>query len=293
MLLQERMKQYPFSNSERIIIEFILEKQDQIKDYSIKMIADETYTSPSTLIRISKKLGFNGYNDLKKAYLTEVEYINNHFNDIDANFPFNQQDNIMTIASKLTNLHIESAKDTLSLIEHDSLQKAVKILNRSIGVRIFGSSNINFIGEEFAFKLNRINKRADISIVQDLMFHDAAMMTNKECALCISYSGETVHVLQACKTLIENNIPIIAITSVGDNRLSNMADVTLHITTREKSYTKIGGFSSLESISLVLNILYSCLFSINYNNNLDYKLKMSKRIEITRSTDNEIIDDND
>lgn len=54
MLLQEQMKTYPFSNSERIIVDYILQKQDEIKDYSTKMIADETYTSPSTLIRISK-----------------------------------------------------------------------------------------------------------------------------------------------------------------------------------------------------------------------------------------------
>ena len=54
MLLQERMKIYPFSNSERIIIHYILEKKELIEDYSTKMIADETYTSPSTLIRISK-----------------------------------------------------------------------------------------------------------------------------------------------------------------------------------------------------------------------------------------------
>lgn len=47
--------------------------------------------------------------------------------------------------------------------------------------------------------------------------------------------------------------------------------------------------SSLESISIILDTLYSCLFSLNYQANLDYKLKMSKRIEITRSINNEII----
>lgn len=289
MLLKERMMNYPFSNSERIIVDYILEKQHEIKDYSTKMIADETYTSPSTLIRISKKLGFNGWNDFKMAYLEEVDYINKHFQDIDPNFPFTNQDTIMTIASKIANLHAESAKDTLSLMQHDALQKAVQILRRCKEVRVFAISNLNYVGEEFVFKLNRIQKKASISLVQDLMFHDAAMMETTECAICISYSGETPHILQVAATLKENNVPIIAITSVGNNRLSDMANVTLHISTREKSYSKIGGFVSLESISIVLNTLYSCLFSLNYQANLDYKLKISNRIEITRSIDNTII----
>lgn len=289
MLLKDRMNDYPFSHSERIIVDYILDKQNEIKDYSTKMIADETYTSPSTLIRISKKLGFQGWNDFKDAYLNEVDYLNKHFQDIDPNFPFTNQDTIMNIASKIANLHAESAKDTLSLIHHDALQKAVQILRRSQEVRIFAISNLNYVGEEFVFKLNRIQKKASISLVQDLMFHDAAMMKDDECAICISYSGETPHILQVANTLKENHVPIIAITSIGDNHLSDIANVTLHISTREKSFSKIAGFVSLESISIILDTLYSCLFSLNYQANLDYKLKMSKRIEITRSIDNEII----
>ena len=42
MLLQEQMKQNVFSYNERAIINFILEKQEKIKDYSTKMIGDET-----------------------------------------------------------------------------------------------------------------------------------------------------------------------------------------------------------------------------------------------------------
>ena len=54
MLLQEEMKQIPFSNSERVIIDFILDKQEEIRDYSTSQVAKETFTSPSTLVRISR-----------------------------------------------------------------------------------------------------------------------------------------------------------------------------------------------------------------------------------------------
>lgn len=291
MLLQEQMKQDIFSYNERTIIDFILEKQEKIKNYSTKMIGDETYTAPSTVIRIAHKLGFQGWSDLKEAYLDEVIYLNNHFQEIDPNYPFTNQDTMMQIAHKITQLHIESAKDTASLIHHDSLQKAIQILRKANVVKVFAIANLNFIGEEFVFKLNRIHKKAYIEPAQDNQFQDAIMTTNDECAICLSYSGETPTLLKTANFLRENKVPIIAITSFGKNSLSDLATVTLNVSTREKSFSKIAGFTSLESMNIVLNILYSCLFSLNYQANLDYKINVAKRVELNREIDNEIIEE--
>lgn len=289
MLLREQMKHIHFSNSETIIIDYILEKNELIKNYSIKTIAKETYTSPSTMIRISKKLGFSGWNEFKEAFIEETEYLKRHFTDIDANIPFTDKDTIMKIASKIVNLHQESVMDTLSLIQHDNLQRAVQILKRSRNIHVFAIANLNYAGEEFVFKLNRIHKNAYINPTQDNMFQNALMATQDECAVCISYSGETPTLLKTAHFLKRNQVPIIAITSLGTNSLSTIADVTLNITTREKSFSKIANFSSLASINIILDILYSCLFSLNYQKNLDYKLKIAKEIETNRIIDNEII----
>lgn len=112
MLLIEKMKQYPFSSSERTIVDFILEKQEDIKDYTTKAIAKETYTSPSVLVRIAKKLGYQGYNEFKEDYLKEVYYLHSHFEKIDANYPFTEKDNTMTVAGKIASVYEESARDT-------------------------------------------------------------------------------------------------------------------------------------------------------------------------------------
>ena len=291
MLLQEEMKQFPFSNSERVIIDFILDKQEEIRDYSTSQIAKETFTSPSTLVRISKKLGFDGWISFKEAFLDEVNYLNYHFKDIDANFPFDPHDSIMNIAAKIVNLHIESAKDTLSLIEHDSLQQAVQLINKSERVQIFAIGNLNYIAQEFVLRLRRIKKNAMIYPLQGVMSHDAAMLTKKDCAICISYSGETPMLLNITHYLVDNEVPIISLTSIGNNRLSSLSDISMHITTREKSYRKIASYSSMESITILLDVLYSCLFNLNYQENLDYKLSIASKVENNRMIENKIIDD--
>lgn len=46
MLLQDKMRHTKFSTSEQIVVDFMLEQQEHLKDYSTTMIAQETYTSP-------------------------------------------------------------------------------------------------------------------------------------------------------------------------------------------------------------------------------------------------------
>lgn len=290
MLLQEKMKSLKFSPSEQIVIDFILDKQELIESYSTTMIAGETYTSPSILVRISKKLGFSGFIELKKAFIEEVVYLRKSFKNINANAPFNKNDSFFDIANKITQLKIESLNDTLSLISRDSLQKAINIMENSKSVKVFAISNLTFQAEEFVFKLRHIGKKSETYTISNTMYQEACMAEKTDCAVCISYSGESHELLKTAEYLKDNSVPIIAITSIGENSLSKLSDVTLNVTTREKSYSKIAGFSSLESISLVLDILYSCYFNTDYKKHYDYKIKLSQDTEL-RKIDNKIVQD--
>lgn len=291
MLLRDQMKEYPFSNTERIIVDFILEKNENIRNYSTNKIAKETYTSPSLLVRIANKLGFNGWSEFKEAYLKEVDYLNNHFVNLNANIPFQANDTIMSISRKISKLHSESIDDTLSLIEHDSLQKAVSLVNRASKIQLFAVSNMNFLAMNFAFKLQRIGIDARCDAVSENMFQNAHMMQQNECAILLSYSGQTVAMLKVANILKSKKIPFLSITSIGNNDLSKLSDVVLHVSTREKSYSKIGPFSSEASFCLILDCLYSCLFSLKYNQNWEYKVNTARAIETGRVISNPIIDE--
>lgn len=290
MLLQEKMNDLKFSPSERIVVDFILDKQELISDYSTTMIAGETYTSPSILVRISKKLGFGGFNEFKRAFLEEVIYLKKNFQDLDANTPFKRRDSFMDIANKITVLKQQSLSDTLSLIHHDSLHKAVRIIEKSDIVKVFAITNLTFLAEEFVYKLRRIGKKAETYSISNMMYQEAAMTKPCDCAVCISYSGESGELINTTTLLKTNDVPVIAVTSIGENSLSKTADVTLNTATREKSYSKIAGFSSIESISLILDILYSCYFNIDYDKNYEYKINLAKSTEV-RQIDNKIIQD--
>ncbi|MBQ0066193.1 MAG: MurR/RpiR family transcriptional regulator, partial [Firmicutes bacterium] len=275
MLIREKFETHSFSNTERLIIDFILEKRFEIKEMTTKDIANATFSSPSTLIRIAHKMEFSGWNELKEAYLKEEEYLASHFNEIDANMPFTAQDSLVSISNKIARLKEESIEDTLSLIDYENLQKAIDLIEKSSGIQIFAISNNINLAKEFQHNMSRLQKRVDLMSSQGEYTYAAMNMDPTMCAILISYSGETTILANVSKILNARKIPYIAITNIGDNTISNNSDVTLRITTREKMYSKIANYSTSTSISYLLDVLYSCIFAQDYEKNLKLKMRNS------------------
>lgn len=274
------------SKSEEVLAKYILDQKENIEKLSTKDLANATYTSPSTAIRLSQKLGFSGWNELKEKYLEELNYLNQHFSNIDSNFPFQSSDTLMNVASKIGNLASESIEDTLSLLKNEDLNKAVTLLDKAQIINVFGISNSLLMAFDFKHKMMRINRHVDILSLPGEQAYVAANSSPNDCAILISYSGEVHETLQIAKILRKNKTPIISLTSIGENTLKDFSDCTFSITSREKLYSKIATYSTNNSIHLILDILYSCLFKMNYDHNLEYKTKISKIIDTRSSTSN-------
>ncbi|WP_269409944.1 MurR/RpiR family transcriptional regulator [Lentibacillus daqui] len=280
------MKGDIFSPSEKGIVRYMFEQRENIQGKTAKQIAKETYTHPSTLIRVAKKLGYNGWVELRNIFLEEIDYLNSHFNHIDANYPFSEQDNVMTIANKMAVLNQMTISDTLSLINNDELQKATDLLNQAEEIKIFSLNNNLDICHDFKSQMVRIGKKVNLCTVDQ--GYEAASCNSNTCAIVISYTGETSGIIGLLPMLRKKGTPIIALTSIGDNTLTTYADCIFRITTREKLYSKIGSFSSNDSISFLLDLLYGCVFSRNYRNNLEYKIRISKYYDHRKSS-NEVM----
>ena len=171
MLIQDRFEKCTFSNSERVVIDIILNQKMDIQNMTTKEIGEATYTAPSTLIRIAHKMGFQGWNELKSAYLQELKYLETHFCHVDANIPFLENDTIMSIASKIAILKKESIDDTLSLITHDDLQKAIQIIRKASSIHLFAVSNLSTICQGFKNMLRYVPYKVKFFSKLHLLLH--------------------------------------------------------------------------------------------------------------------------
>ncbi|QIL46827.1 MurR/RpiR family transcriptional regulator [Vagococcus coleopterorum] len=276
MLLTEKLQNPIFSKTECVVIDYLLEQRLLLSQQTIKDISKATFTSPSTLIRISHKMGFDGWKAFKQELLHELDYLDNHFQSIDANFPFKQNDGFTKISGKLGSLVQETINDTLTLLNHDDLSAAVRLLEEAPQIKIF-TSNINiYLAQDFCHKMNRINKNVSIISLDGEKVWEASHADSSVLAILISYSGETQSITHLLPIFKKNKVKTLALTNMGDNTISKFSDCTLKISTREKLYSKIAGFSSHYSICFLLDTLYSALFSLNYEENFKQNLTVSQ-----------------
>lgn len=280
-MLIHKIEKTHFSPSESIIIDYILKKGKDIKNMTIAQIANETYTSSPLFIRIAKKLGFDGWNEFKEAYLKELDYLFLN-QEVDANIPFVVNDDIMNIAYNLCVLERETIQDTYSLISHDDLQKAIRLLRNCKYIDVYSRSVHMHIVRSFQERMYILHRHVQLCSLSDELDSTYLMSDQNHCAIIISYSGHAPHIKHLIETLRKKQTSIIAITNLEDNELSLLADVTLRMSSRELIYTKIADFASSLSLKYILDILYSCIFSIHYQQNLDNCIQIAKELDNTQ-----------
>ena len=158
-------------------------------------------------------------------------------------------------------------------------------------VNIVAMNNTIAQAEEFMYKMGRIQKRVIVQPPSGEGLYNGTILDPASCMIVISYTGETSNFIRWIRFAKESHVPVIAITSLGDNTISKLADLTLRICTREKLYSKISWYASEASISYLLNVLYSLVFARHYDQNFAAKVERSKKIEKGRKSSISIINE--
>lgn len=265
---------------------FILEKKSALTRYSLQEIADATYTSKAAVVRFAKALGFSGWKEFLKAFWEEQSYQEQHYTDINANYPFDADSSRQDIINQLCSLQVESLLDTADLLDGAPLAECAELLLRSRRIAMFGLNPNLTLAELFQRKMLSIGRQVELPSMGDsgLLAHS---LTAEDCAVIISYSGNSIHhgPLSVLPVLEERRVPVIALTSVGDNLLRQRADYTLSISSYERLYSKISTFATENSILYILNVLFSCCFAADYQANISRKVGTARRLESERRTD--------
>ncbi len=281
--IEEVMMEY--SDARHAVGEFIIKEQDNIYKYTVGEIAERTYTSKATVVRFAKALGYDGWKEFMKDYVEEIQYRNAHENDIDFNFPFDEETTYPEILDVIEKMQIETIKETKDLIKMQNLNTAADRIVRAKNIVIFSTSPNNYHAGTFARKLCSIGYLARTAVAGESGLISAALGKD-DCAIIISYSGNnpTKDPMDKIKILKTNNVPMIGITSGGENYIRKQIDCVLTMVSKERLYTKIANYSTEQSLNFLLDCLYSIIFAKNYRQNKNFKLINSRMLEQERNT---------
>ncbi len=294
MLIRERLLLKQTAESEGgqtdgLLAKFFLERGYAIEDMTTRMVASETATSPATVVRFCKSLGMDGFNDFKRSYLAELSYFDEGTGEINPNLPFSEDDNLRAIALKIGHLHEEAIEDTLELLRYDDLRLAQRMLVRAKTIHVFSAGTSMNQAESFREKMLKIGTIVSIPNNLNYQTYEADCLGPDDLALVISYSGETKSMVAIARHCHESGVPVLALTSVGENAVASYADCRLSIATRERLFETIGDYSTHASVNLLLDILYSLYFKASYRENYERKLARTRHHEEMRSSTSSVL----
>ena len=254
--------------NEQRIASFILGHIDEVPQMTIEDLAKKTYTSHSAIVRLAKKLDYDGFKEFK-AEIVEIVYRNLHkIDNVNANFPFELGDNSEVIAKKMATLYTETIQRTVVQLNYSLMEQMAKVLLKAKRIFIFAQGDTQIRCRGFQNKLMKINKFPIIG--EEYADEDwvAANVTAEDCVLILSYSGRIKQYERFLQLFHDNKITSMLITGNAKGALNQLADYVQVITQTEYDFWKIGTFSSQVAFQYVLDTLFSIMYSQNYQNNV-------------------------
>lgn len=287
MRIEEKLRNMDLPGAERALADFLLEKKEEALLMTTRQLAEKTGSSASALVRMAKKFGFRGWTEFSEAYGRELEEARGNVGKTDPNFPFARGDSILQVAEKIAGLSREGIDETMKHLDVKTLRKAVNRLLKAKRIVLFAEANMNYPAMEFAFKLGMIGISNTVVSIGGDPIYTAAGLKEGDAAIVISYSGETHDISRVARILSKRKIEFTALTSDRNNTLGRYASEVLLVYGKENKADKIGNFGSLESVNLILNILYSLIFEARYDYHIRFKRTIGLIAEYDRFAENE------
>ncbi|PKG23524.1 MurR/RpiR family transcriptional regulator [Niallia nealsonii] len=278
-LLKKLEQKQGFTDTEKRIADFILINLEDVPNMYIQELAENTFTSHSAIIRLSQKLGFSGYRNFKVALIHEIQSNKHTIVHVDPNFPFLPTDSSINIAKKMADLMIGTIRETLVKLDKDQLNKAVEFVRNAKQIYLFGTGDSQIRARSYQNKFIKINKHLIIADEYGEATWNALSMDKMDCAIFISYAGNSVSHIKILKYLASMKIPTIMLTGNSESIMSKLCELTIEVPHDEYDFFKVGTFSSQISFEYILDTLFSIIYAKDYTRNLNNLKKKEKDLK--------------
>ena len=252
------------------IASYILKNKDAVTKLKIQELADILFISKSAIHRFVKKIGFNGFNDLKVSIAKENADLLENSSYINVNYPFQAKDNPRQIAFKLLELYEKAIKDTFEYVDLDQIKAVSQLIDSADVIDVYTHAHNSNIAENFQDKMLTIGR----SVNCPSSFYNQRLTVlasdQKHVAIILSYSGKATFILPIVKKLYEKGVKVIQIGKAGSNYYSQYVTYHLSISDSENNRDRMSQFSSHIAMQYIMDVLYSCIYNEKRKKNTKY-----------------------
>ncbi|WP_283109249.1 MurR/RpiR family transcriptional regulator [Thomasclavelia spiroformis] len=267
---------YGMSATEKKIADYILNHEFSLENISIKELAANINVSISAISRFTKKIGYKNFQDLRVHMISPTSIDSDSYF-----FPVDYEtDSLLAISKSIFKSGISSLTETLTVLNEESLNKAIDILAKSRFCGMFG------LGGSYSIIQNALQRFIRTSLECRVYndFHtqllSCSRFTNEDCAFIVSHSGRNIDIMRIVDILKKHNVPIITITSDITSPLAKQSDVVFSSISEEIKY-RPEALSSTISQLMIVDTLFT-LYSLKVDHEKNHFKEVRSIINSTR-----------
>lgn len=264
MIRHQLQKQIDFTYQEKMIADYILEHPRCVLEYNAREFAERVYTSPSTIIRFCKKLGFSGFPSFQRQYSYEYSLREQFSEKVILDNVTSQN-----VCHVLENMYHYVFQETNLSLDQEALNKIVSLLLNKEKIILYGTQFNYLMLQSFALNLSSINKMTQV-FNDSNNFHLDSLDPNENVVIISSHSGHNPQMVRIASELKKRNITTIAITNPIDHTLEKLCDYHLYLFSADEN-SRIGFLQWPISLNYILQILYICMLE-NYKKQKEINL---------------------
>jgi DNA-binding MurR/RpiR family transcriptional regulator len=245
------------SMAERAVLDYLIENKAVLKDFNVEKIAEAAYTSPASVVRMCKKLGYKGFKDFKIDFIlsnAKVEVpTNKEYNDVilskDSNYGRSVIEN-----------NIRILEETLKLHDSKTLHQAAEAIMRARRVLIFGKGSSYLVCKDLEMKLRRISKFAIAQGESHEQLIDGSFLNHNDCVVFISNSGKTKEIVSAALLAREKKATVVSVVKLGSSLLAELSDIVLYTTSLEGEFRSAAMTSRISQFCVIDALFTNCAY---------------------------------
>jgi DNA-binding MurR/RpiR family transcriptional regulator len=222
VLIKIRALYDTLKSAERKLVDYLLENPADVKDAMIVEMAGRAGCSEATIVRLSKKLGFEGFPELKAAFGSEDGQSRKfEYEGIAAT------DDCVTVVKKVFDATRDALNDTFDLVVPRDYERAVDALLGASRIVFAGLGDAGVVAMEACQRFLRIGVTCNVSEDPDLQLICAEHLQKGDVFFSISHTGRSRTILDAMRRATKAGATVILITNYPVSPLAKHADVVL------------------------------------------------------------------
>lgn len=233
-------------------------------EMSIMELARHCGTSPATVTRFCRVLGFAGYAPFRVGVAAELGRRDARESwQTDIGRAFGPDDPPADVLSTLVNAHTRSLQETAAMLDLVTMRQLARIMGQSSHVDIYGIGGSAVMGLELQSRLYRIGISAHHWSDVHVGLTSAAIQDSSCVAIGISNTGRTEETIQMLRQAGAAGATTVALSNNADSPLAEAADLQIS-TSADERFLQPDDLSAKHVQLLVLDLLYLLVAQENF-----------------------------